>query len=132
MSVYIRPPIVDFLFPVTLPHCNFRAACIFIITFGDHVTKFFVIAAMLLSICVVVSLGRRLVSWCIIETQDSDMSFLMFFTAIKQRKFESIPTSSELQAANLLQVAVGEARDTLMNTSPTQSVITCVKHLESL
>ena len=31
---------------------------------------------MLLSICVVISLGQRLVSWCIIETQDSDMSFL--------------------------------------------------------
>ena len=68
---------------------------------------------MLLSICVVVSLGRRL---CIIETQDSDMSFLMLFTAIKQGKFESIPASSELQAANLLQVAVGEetSKKTLM------------------
>ena len=32
---------------------------------------------MLLSICVVILLGQRLVSWCIIETQDSDMSFLM-------------------------------------------------------
>ena len=108
---------------VTLLHCNFRAACIFIITFRDHMTKIFVVAAMLLSICVVVSLWQRLVPWCIIETQDSDMSFLMFFTTIKQGKFESIPTSSELQVANLLQVAVGKARDTLMNTTPTQSVI---------
>ena len=72
-------------------------------------TKIIVVAAMLLSVCVVVSLGRRLVSWCIIEAQDSDMSFLMFFTTIKHGKFESIPTSSKLQAANLLQVAVGEA-----------------------
>ena len=42
------------------------------------------------------------------------------FTAIKPGKFESVPTSSELQAANLgiLQVAIGEARDTLMNPSP--------------
>ena len=32
-------------------------------------------------------------------------------------------TSSELQAANLLQVVVSKAQDTLMNTSPTQSVI---------
>ena len=31
---------------------------------------------MLLSICVVISLGQRLVSWCIIETEDSDMSLL--------------------------------------------------------
>ena len=45
------------------------------------------------------------------------------FTAITQGKLESIPTSSELQAANLLQVAVDEAQDALMNTSPTQSVI---------
>ena len=36
------------------------------IIFGDHVTKIFVVAAMLLSVYVVVSLGRRLVSWCII------------------------------------------------------------------
>ena len=63
-----------------------------------------------------------IVSWCIIETQDSDMSFLMLFTTIKLGKFESVPTSFELQAANL-QEAVGEARDTLMNTSPSQSVI---------
>ena len=42
------------------------------------------------------------------------------FTAIKSGKFESVPTASELQAANLgvLQVTVGEARDTLMNPSP--------------
>ena len=32
---------------------------------------------MLLSICVVISLGQRLVPWFIIETQDSDMSFLV-------------------------------------------------------
>ena len=87
--------------------------------------KIFVAAAMLLSICVVVLLGQQLVLWCIIETQDSDISEFsdVVFTAIKPGKFESVPTSSELQAANLgiLQVAVGEARDTLMNPSPTKS-----------
>ena len=71
--------------------------------------KIFIVAAMLLSVCVVLSLGWRLVSWCIIETQHSDMSFLMLFTAIKQGRFESVPTSPELQAANLIQVAVGES-----------------------
>lgn len=35
----LRPPIVDFLFPVTHPHCNFRAACNVIIAFADHVIK---------------------------------------------------------------------------------------------
>ena len=68
-----------------------------------------VLFVMLLSVCVVISLGRRLVSWCIIEIQDTNMSFWMLFTAIKQGMFESIQTSQELQAANLLQVAVGEA-----------------------
>ena len=79
----------------------------------------------------VVLLGRQLVSWCIIETQYSDMSFLMLFTTIKQGKF---PTSSKLQAANLLQVAIGEARDTLMYTNSTQSVINMCEmlRLESL
>ena len=40
----LRPPIVDFLFPVTRPHCNFSAACNFIIAFGDHVIKIFIVA----------------------------------------------------------------------------------------
>ena len=66
----VRPPIVDFLFPVARPHCNFIATCIFIIAFGDHVIKIFVVATMLLSVCVVVSLGQQLVLWCIIETQN--------------------------------------------------------------
>ena len=92
----LRPPIVDFLFPVTRPHCNFSAACIFIIAFGDHVIKIFV-AAMLLSVCVVVSLGQQLVLWCIIETQDTDISEFSdtVFTAIKPGKFESVSTSSD-------------------------------------
>ena len=55
--------------------------------------------------------------------QDSDMSFLILFTAIKQGKFESVPNSFKLQVANFLQIAVGETLDTLMNMSPTQSVI---------
>ena len=84
-----------------------------------------IFAAMLLSACVVVSLGQQLVLWCIIETQDSDISEFsdVVFTTIKPGKFESVPTFSELQAANLgiLQVAIGEACDTLMNPSPTQS-----------
>ena len=64
--------------------------------------------------------------WCIIETLIYE-SFQMLFLppCIKPEKFESVPTqaSSELQSANLglLQVAVGEVRDTLMNPSPTQS-----------
>ena len=69
---------------------------------------------------------QQLVLWCIIETQDYDISEFsdVVFTTIKPGKFESVPTSSELQATNLglLQVAVGEARDTLMNLRPTQSV----------
>ena len=42
---------------------------------------------MLLSICVVILLGQRLVSWCIIETQDSDMSFLVLFTIIEYESY---------------------------------------------
>ena len=39
LKFLFRPPIVNFLFPVTHPHCNFRAACIFITTFDDHVIE---------------------------------------------------------------------------------------------
>ena len=55
---YIRPTVVNSLFPVTLLHCSFRAACVFIIIFGNHVTKILLHPPyMLLSVCVVVSLG---------------------------------------------------------------------------
>jgi len=58
-----------------------------------------VLFAMLLSVSVVISLGWRLLSWCIIKIQDTDMSFLMLFTTIKQGMFESIQASQELRAA---------------------------------
>ena len=62
--------------------------------------------------------------------QGSDISEFsdVVFTAIKPGRFESVPTSSKLQAQNLglLQVAIGEARDTLMNPSPTQPVINVI------
>ena len=61
-------------------------------------------------------------SWCIIETQDSD-EFSDVIYHKKQGKFESVPTSSELQAVNLRHYITGEAQDTLMNISPTQSFI---------
>ena len=35
----------------------------------------------------VISLGQRLVSWCIIETQDADMSFLVLFTVIEHESY---------------------------------------------
>ena len=51
---------------------------------------------MLLNVCVVVSLGQ-LVLWCIIVTQDSDISEFsdVVFTTIKPGKFEFVPTSSD-------------------------------------
>ena len=66
--------------------------------------------------------GQQLVLWCIIDSILKQV-FRCCFYCHKTRKVESVPTSSELQAANLgvLQVAIGEAHDTLMNPSPTQS-----------
>ena len=51
MYCNVRPPIINFLFPVTRPHCNFRAACIFIITFDDHVIKI-----LLFLLCIIIML----------------------------------------------------------------------------
>ena len=42
---------------------------------------------MLLSICVVISLGQQLVSWCIIETQDADINFQVLFTIIEHESY---------------------------------------------
>ena len=42
---------------------------------------------MLLSTCVVISLGQPLVSWCIIETQDSD---IYEFSGIVYRYFTQV------------------------------------------
>ena len=83
-----------------------------------------------------VLLGQKLVLWCIFEIQDSDLSEFsdVVFTTIKPGKFESVPTSSKLQAANLglLQVAVGKARDTLMNPSPVINVIATTQSVTNL
>ena len=35
----------------------------------------------------VISLGQQLVLWCIIETQDSDVSFLVLFTVIEHKSY---------------------------------------------
>ena len=78
---------------------------------------------MLLSVSVVIALRRRLVSWSIIEAAEVDLTFEMLFEEIKSGKFDCVPLSEDLRRARLLQVAVGNSRDTLMTTSPTQSVI---------
>ena len=117
-----RPPIVNFLFPVICPHRNFRATCIFIITFGDHFIKIFVVTAMLLSVCVVISLRRCSVMVYYWNTSSNSRPGYELSDVVYHHKTRKVSTSSELQAANLLQVAIGEAQDTLMNTSPQYSI----------
>ena len=53
--------------------------------------------AILLSVCVVVSLGRWLVSWSIIEATQVDLTFQMLFEEIKSGKLDCIPQSQELR-----------------------------------
>ena len=70
---------------------------------------------MLLSVCVVLALvlGHRLVSWYIIETLETDMSFL---TLVYTIKFGTISSSSDLEAANLpFVVVVKNNKDRLYN-----------------
>ena len=85
--MYLRPPIVNFLFPVTRPHCNFRAACIFIITFDDHGIEICCFRHDVEHLCGHIVGATTIVSWCIIETQNSDMSFLVLFTVIEHESY---------------------------------------------
>ena len=50
---------------------------------------------MLLNVCIV-SLGRQLVSWSIIEAAEVKLSFQMLFEEIKSGKSDCIPQSEEL------------------------------------
>ena len=51
---------------------------------------------MFLSICVVISLGQRLVSWYIIETQDADMSFWCCLPLLNTNLTESVINVCEM------------------------------------
>ena len=77
---------------------------------------------MFLSVCVSVSLGRRLVPWMIVDIQREDRTFGALFTELKAGKFDCIEVVDELKRATLLQVLVGKNNDTLMVTSVSQSV----------
>ena len=91
--------------------------------------KIFVVAVMLLSVCVDVSLGKQLVL-------DSDISEFsdVVFTTIKPGKFDYFfrITSNKSRLSYVLQVAIGEARDTSMNPSPTESVINIISMYYSI
>ena len=77
---------------------------------------------MFLSICVSVSLGRRVIPWTIIDVQREDRTFRTLFTEAKAGKFDCVEVHEELKRATLLQVLVGKDKDKLMVTSATQSV----------
>ena len=72
---------------------------------------------MYLSLCVKVSLGRRLVQWAIIDIQGEDRTFHTLLNEVKAGKFECIEVIDELKRASLLQVLVGSCNDKLMVTS---------------
>ena len=55
--------------------------------------------AMYLSLCVTVSLGRRLVQWTIIDIQGEDRTFHTLFNEVKAGKFECIEVIDELKRA---------------------------------
>ena len=78
---------------------------------------------MFLSVCVAVSLGRRLVSWTIIEIVGEDKTFETLFNEIKAGKFDCINIDDDLRRARLLKTLVGPDKDNLMTTSSTQSVM---------
>ena len=61
---------------------------------------------MFLSLCVTVSLGRRLVQWTIIDIQREDRTFETLFNEVKAGKFEIVKVIDELKRATLLQVAI--------------------------
>ena len=77
---------------------------------------------MFLSVCVSVSLGRRVVPWTIVDIQREDRTFRTLFTELKAEKFDCVEVVDELKRAILLQVLAGKDKDTLMVTSGSQLV----------
>ena len=78
--------------------------------------------AKFLSLCVTVSLGRRLVQWTIIDIQREDRTFQTLFNEVKARKLEIVAVIDELKQATLLQVLVGSENEKLIVTSAMQLV----------
>ena len=77
---------------------------------------------MFLSVCVAVSLGRRLVPWTIVDLQSEDRTFQTLFTQMKAGRFQCVQVGDELKRATVSQVMVGKDKDQLMIASATQSV----------
>ena len=77
---------------------------------------------MFVSLCVTVSLGRRLVPWTVVDLQREDRTFQTLFTEIKAGKFDCVEVTDELKRATLTQVLVGSDKEKLMITSVSQSV----------
>ena len=77
---------------------------------------------MFLSVCVTVSLGRRLVPWTIVDLQREDRTFRTLFSEVVAGKFDCVEVNDELKRATLSQVLIGSDKDKLMVTSASQSV----------
>ena len=50
---------------------------------------------MFLSVCVAVSLGRRLVPWTIVDLQSEDRTFQTLFTQMKAGRFQCVQVGDE-------------------------------------
>ena len=57
---------------------------------------------MFVSLCVTVSLGRRLVPWTIVDLQGEDRTFQSLFTEMKAGKFDCVEVTDELKRATLV------------------------------
>ena len=76
---------------------------------------------MFVSVQVVVSLGKPLVPWTIIEIQ-SEQSFCELFTVLQAGFFDCVNVTGALKKATLLRTYVGKVEQ-LMITSSSQSVL---------
>jgi len=76
---------------------------------------------MFLSVCVALSLGRRLVPWTKIDPQREDRTFRTLFSEVIAGKFDCVEVNDELKRATLSQVLIGSDKDKLMVTSASQS-----------
>ena len=147
MPSYVRPLVIECLFPVHRPRPLKLAAWYVII--GSAIimrmrsrslrndTRYYQasqsdlcavairpsLTEMLLTVTASASLSRSFVPWTIIKIHEQSYTFESLFTSLQASCFDSVVMSDELKRAELVQSLVGSKRNELMATSNGQSVV---------
>ena len=72
----------------------------------------------------IVTFGRQLIPWNVVELCEEDQTFADLFCVIKAGQFNTILVSDDLKCARLIKIFVGNKPEALMVTAPNHRVFT--------